>query len=379
MDSLAEQAKKLRSNNRNGSVATLTPISKHPTVQDYLSRKVTRKIDYEKEIQKRKLRQGRTGPAGREATVRELWELFKYGVMGLQPEGPEDRENTDGPDGDYDAGHSLTKGRPEKPLRLPAPKDYNNKAQSAWIDSTGEDVDYNNQDNAGDDTGAKISVPGYDEPDKTLPGGRATAVSEGEEESAAEEEVAPLRPPAPPAQAARPPAATVVEPVGAKPPPPATAAVVTAAPEAQPGAAAEMGTTTFGEAEADLHKKLGAQRRAELLAMKAKNPEDPYTQRYADGELAELDRRDAAAAPPSTPKAQPRSPALAPFTPPSASANATLGSPSLSLEEQKQQEFDNLKTVVASPSRPKKPAARRSDRPWKPSAKALEAAKADTP
>lgn len=167
MDSLAEQAKLLHSNNRAGKLATLTPISKHDTVRDYLSRKVTRKIDYEKEVQKRKLRQGRTGPPGREATLRELWELYKYGVVGLQPEGPEDAENTD-IGGDSVPGHSLRKdGVSEQPLAPPKPKPYHSEQQNNWIDGADDLSEapafVADPDEDPDDDGQGITVPEFDD------------------------------------------------------------------------------------------------------------------------------------------------------------------------------------------------------------------------
>ncbi len=143
MHDLAAKARKLAANGGTGkgAILTLTPISKHPTVNQYLGKKVSRKIDYELEIAKRRLRQGRTGPPGRELTIREAWELYKYGVHGLDPQGYHVDPNTGLPDAsespeqplieeienEYDDTPEVkkqwTQGSPGKPP-APAPDPY---------------------------------------------------------------------------------------------------------------------------------------------------------------------------------------------------------------------------------------------------------------
>ncbi len=132
MHDLAIKARQLQANGYRGrdGLLTLTPISKDQSVYKYLDKKFNRKVDYELDIAKMRLRQGRTGPPGRELTIREAWNLYKYGVHGMDPQGYRVNPDTGHPDGS---------NGPEEPLIEEIENDYNQTdairaTRSGWVE-----------------------------------------------------------------------------------------------------------------------------------------------------------------------------------------------------------------------------------------------------
>jgi hypothetical protein len=288
MHDLAVKARKLKVNG--GDVVTLTPISHHPSVRKYIDRKIERKIEYDLEIAKRRLRQGRTGKPGRELTVKEAWELYKFAVHGLDPQGPEVVENTGLP-----ANDDYTREWPEPPLIEELPK---------TIDKRDED------DQANWTLGAGRPPPGS--PPNSPQGPAPTSTPAGPSgiiPPPTPAPVSPVSPPNPPA----PPATPAPSPAPAQ----ASAPVVPVAQDAvasQPVAAAQGAAVPVSPAEqedlVDLNEDLAVQPAADP----GKQDE---SQRKADKEKKK--RRETMLPPPKPETPEMPSPSLS-LTPPKPAA-----------------------------------------------------------